>query len=263
MESHALHGLGIYYESPDTLWVNLFAPSTAEFSNGVLLTMDTGFPDGDTATITLKMTSPKTFTLAVRRPVWAGDGFAIKVNGARMEQPPLASLRDASAGGRGAAPGNEAALKQSSTYVEIRRTWKTGDSVELSLPKSLQLEPTPDNRQVAAILWGPLVLAGDLGPRRENRGGGNRGDAAAAAAAEAARLAEIPVFVAADRPLTDWVVSGSRAGDYRTQQAARVPAQPSTLTDVSLTPFYRTHRRNYSVYFDVLTQSEFESRAKK
>ena len=32
MESHALHGDGIYYESDDTLWVNLFVPSTAQFT---------------------------------------------------------------------------------------------------------------------------------------------------------------------------------------------------------------------------------------
>jgi hypothetical protein len=31
--------------------------------------------------------------------------------------------------------------------------------------------------------------------------------------------------------------------------------------DVSLTPFYRTHRRTYSVYFDVLTPAELEARA--
>ena len=29
MESHALHGYGIYYESGDRLWVNLYVPSTA------------------------------------------------------------------------------------------------------------------------------------------------------------------------------------------------------------------------------------------
>src|SRR5262245_16805312 len=49
MESHALHGYGIYYESTGptnpTLWVNLFVPSTAEFATGVNLKMDTGFPD--------------------------------------------------------------------------------------------------------------------------------------------------------------------------------------------------------------------------
>jgi DUF1680 family protein len=226
MESHALHGHGIYYESPGALWVNLFVPSTAQFAaSGVMLKMETGFPDGDSATISLAMPSPKALTLAIRRPVWAGDGFAIKVNGMRVEQPPLASLFDANAGGRGAAPGNEATLRQASSYVELKRTWKTGDTIELSLPKSLRLEPTPDNRQVAAIMWGPLVLAGDLGPRRERRDGEER--------------AQVPVLAAAGRPPSEWVVPvESRPGDFRAQQ-------------IALAPFYRTHRRNYSVYFDI------------
>src|SRR5262249_31596287 len=118
MESHALHGYGIYYESADKLWVNIFAPSTAQFRTvAVLLRMDTDFPDGAAGTITLTMPSPRAFTLALRRPIWAGDGFAIRVNDVRLEQPPVASLHDASAGGRGAAPGNEAVSRQASSYV--------------------------------------------------------------------------------------------------------------------------------------------------
>jgi hypothetical protein len=262
MESHALHGYGIYYESPSTLWVNLFVPTTAQFTTaGVLLRMDTGFPDGDTATITLTMPAPKAFTLALRRPVWAGDGFAITVNGVRAEQPPLASFHDAVAGGRGAAPGNEATLRQASPYVEIKRMWKTGDTIELSLPKSLHLEPTPDNRQVAAIMWGPLALAGDLGPRRERREAENR-DAEAVRLAEAARLAQIPVLVAAERPLAEWILPvGARPGDFRVQNVARIVSQPAPATDIALAPFYRTHRRNYSVYFDILTPAEVDARA--
>ena len=76
MESHALHGLGIYYESGDKLWVNLYAPSTAQWeSAGVKLTMETSFPEGETAALTLDVRAPKSFTLALRRPSWAGDGF--------------------------------------------------------------------------------------------------------------------------------------------------------------------------------------------
>src|SRR5215510_213780 len=42
MESHALHGDGIYYESAHKLWVNLYAPSTAEWkSEDVKLTLET------------------------------------------------------------------------------------------------------------------------------------------------------------------------------------------------------------------------------
>jgi DUF1680 family protein len=32
MENHALHGLGIYHESADRLWVNLYVPSRAEWA---------------------------------------------------------------------------------------------------------------------------------------------------------------------------------------------------------------------------------------
>ncbi len=247
MESHALHGYGVYYESPDTLWVNIFAPSTAQFTTGgVKLTMETGFPDGDNAKMTLAMPAPKEFTLAVRRPVWAGDAFVIKVNGAVVEQPSLASLRDLAAGGRGGAPGMEAS--QASSYVELGRTWKNGDTVELTMPKSLRLEPTPDNHTVAAIMWGPLVLAGDDGPRREGR-------------RNAPPPPPVPVLVTSDRTPDSWVVArGTRQGDFKAQNVARILGQSGSAGDVTLAPFYRTQERSYSVYFDVLTPAEFDSR---
>jgi len=107
--------------------------------------------------------------------------------------------------------------------------------------------------------------SGDLGPRRERREGEDRNaNDEAARKAEAARLAQIPVLVAADRPPAEWIVrAGSRRGDFGAQQVARVISQPSTLSDVALSPFYRTHRRNYSVYFDILTPEEFEARARE
>src|SRR5204863_5864498 len=129
----------------------LFVPSTVNFTTvGVALTMDTDFPDGGAAKMTLAMPKPAEFTLAVRRPSWAGDGFTVKVNGASVEVPPLASLRAGSAGGRNV--GNEESTPQPSSFVELKRMWKSGDTVELALPKSLHLEPTPDNRSVAAVM---------------------------------------------------------------------------------------------------------------
>ena len=101
MENHGLYGDGLYFESDDTLWVNLFVPSTAQFTLGaVRLAMETSFPDGDQATIRLTMPAPRRFTLALRRPSWAGDGFRVAVNGQTIEQPPLAALRAGAAGGR-------------------------------------------------------------------------------------------------------------------------------------------------------------------
>ena len=148
MESHALHADGLYYESGDRLWVNVYAPSTARWrAAGVRLTMDTSFPEGEDASLALQLEAPRTFTLALRRPWWAGSGFAVKVNGAPVARVP--------------APG---------AYVEIARRWKTGDRVTLVLPKALHLQPLPDNGGRVAIMWGPLVLAGDLGEGRLKAG---------------------------------------------------------------------------------------------
>jgi hypothetical protein len=247
MESHGLHGDGVYYENDDTVFVNLFVPSVAQcVEHPVKLEMTTGFPDGDAAAIKVVGGRPHEVTLAVRRPAWAGDGFAVRVNGEALPQPPVASLLDAAAGGRRGAPGNEAAL--GSAFVRIRRTWKVGDTVELSLPKAVRLEATPDNRQVAAVMWGPLVLAGDLGPRPDGPGAARNATPA-------------PMLVAAERSVEQWVMpAGTRAGDFVATGVGRNPADRAVRTDVALTPFHRTHRRRYSVYFDVLTEAEFAGR---
>jgi DUF1680 family protein len=245
MESHGLHGDGMYYESDDTIWVNLFAPSTAKFSAlPVALTMDSSFPDGDSASIKVTSTAAKAFTIAVRRPVWTGDGFAVRVNGTGLPQPSIGTMHDAGAGGRRGAPGNEAA--QGSSYVAIKRTWKTGDVIELSLPKSLRLEATPDNKTVAAVMWGPLVLAANWGPRAQGRGSG---PSAATA-------------VVGDRPVDSWVSAGGGApGDFVARGVGRQVTNPSApATDISLTPFHRTHKKTYGVYLDVVSEAEFSSR---
>ncbi len=95
MESHALHGLGLYYESGTgsgtgnaKLYVNIYAPSTAQWeSAGVKLTMDTSFPEGDTATLTLDVRAPKAVhaRAAVGRRGRA-TGFAVRVNDKTVAQ---------------------------------------------------------------------------------------------------------------------------------------------------------------------------------
>jgi hypothetical protein len=245
MENPALHGYGVYYESPETVWVNLYVPTTARLaSRDATLAMETGFPEGETAKVTVNPAKAQEFTLALRRPWWAGDGFTVKVNGTAVEIPTMASLRPGAAGGR--ALGNEDSQPVSSSYVEIKRAWKSGDVVEVTLPKSLAYEPTPDNASVGAIMWGPLVLAGNFGPRIEGRRGG-------------ASQAPIPVLVSAGRPITEWVVPAG--ADFVARGVAKDPAQPSAAAeDVTLTPFYRTHRKRYSVYFDVLTPQQFDAK---
>lgn len=222
MESHGLHGDGIFYASGDRLWVNLYVPSTAVWkSAGVKLAMDTSFPEGESATLKMTLKRSRPFTLALRRPSWTGEGFVVRIN--------REVVRDKSRPG---------------SYIELRRTWKNGDTVELVLPKTIHEEGLPDNPSRLALMWGPLVLAGDLGPAPETRGW---------------LMAPVPVFVA-DRPVTEWLKPvPDKPGSFRSVGVGR--ELNGTERDMDFVPFYRLHRRTYALYWDLYTTTGWEKKA--
>jgi len=242
MENHALHGDGIYFTGGDKLWVNLYAPSTAEWTDaGARLAMETGFPEGETARLSLALDAPRAFTLLLRRPPWAGEGFSIRVNGETVPGGGPPPLPERGPYARGIPAG---------TYVELSRTWRTGDTVELSLPKPLRLEPTPDEPHRTAILWGPIVLAGDLGAER-TRGGD-----------EEERLDpphRVPVLVT-DQPVGSWLAKSGEPVRFLATGIGREPTPEAAPRDLELVPFYRLHGRTYAVYWDLHTPEGWQAR---
>src|SRR3546814_2450870 len=52
-------------------------------------------------------------------------------------------------------------------YALLRRRWRAGDRITLTLPMTLAVEPTPDDPNVVAYTYGPVVLAADLGPANQ------------------------------------------------------------------------------------------------
>ncbi len=222
MESHALHGYGIYYESSAKLWVSLYAPSSIVWNTtGMKLEMSTDFPIGQAASLKIIKGTPKRLTLALRRPYWAAAGFSVKVNGHPVANVPKAD-----------------------SYVEIARTWKTGDIVELVLPKALRKEPLPDNPDRIALLWGPLVLAGDLGPELKWEG-----------PPESERPPSAPVLVAPEQSVENWLkpVAGA-PGKFRTTGVG-------LTTEVEFVPFYLLPRRRYAIYWDMFTPEEWKKKS--
>lgn len=131
--------ISTYLRSLDGVYVNLFTPSTVQWTEGsgkCGLTQETKFPFDNKITIRVSASQPKEFTMYVRIPGWASANPVLMVNGKRVPPP--------------VEPG---------TFASIRRNWQDGDRVDLELPMPLRLEEVDANHPNAvALLQGPLVL---------------------------------------------------------------------------------------------------------
>ncbi len=217
MENHAKYGAGIYFHEDDALLVNLFIPSELHWrAKGVTVRQETRFPDEDSTRLVFMCSRPVKFTLRLRHPYWVRTGFAVLVNG---EPSPVTSTP--------------------SSYADVTREWKDGDRVELKVPRSLRLEAMPDNPNRVAVMYGPLVLAGDLG---------SVGDPAAD------RPGFVPVLLTGGRAPDSWLkpVAG-KACTFSTENVGR-PRDPV------LYPFFRVHDRRYTVYWDIFTPEQWQGR---
>lgn len=183
----------IYFRSSDSsaLYVNLYIPSTLKWSEkNAVVKQETSFPSADTTRLTI--TGGNGLDIRVRVPAWATRGFFVKIDGAEKQV--------------AAKPG---------TYVSLGSQWKDGATIELRMPLEFHLSRVMDQPNIAALLYGPVVLAADE-----------------------------PAARADWRPLTLDLSDLGKA----------ISGDPSTLRfrigDVTLQPFSLAYGR-YSVYFDL------------
>jgi DUF1680 family protein len=140
LEEYSKLGDSIYYHDADGILVNLFIASSLDARHrSVQLRQDTRFPHEPLTTITITRTSAVPWTLKLRIPTWTASA-SLKINGRSLS----------------ASPGP-------SSYLAIHRVWKNGDRVELHLPMRLSAESLPGAPQIQSFLYGPIVLAADLG----------------------------------------------------------------------------------------------------
>ena len=214
MENHAKYGEAIYFHNDDAIWVNLFIPSELNWrEKSVTLRQETRYPEAEKVNFTVKAQRPVSFALRLRYPGWA-QGVGVSVN--RKVQ-----KLDAKPG----------------TFIELRRTWKNGDRIEMTIPMSLRLEPMADNARRVAILYGPTVLAGDLGDDSES-----------------SNVRLTPALVAESNQPSQWMEPVATAPVmFRTASVGRP-------FDMTLYPFYRINHRRYVVYWDLLNEEQWNER---
>jgi DUF1680 family protein len=130
--------ISTYFRDEDGVFVNLYIPSTLHWENRstqASLTQSGSYPLDDLIALQVTVSKPTSFTLRLRIPAWAREP-SILVNGTKIPEPVI--------GG---------------TFATIRRTWKSGDQIELQLPRGLELQPVDEQHpNTVALLCGPLVL---------------------------------------------------------------------------------------------------------
>ena len=187
---------------------------------GVSIRQETRFSEAAATRLLIHTKSPAAFTLNVRIPYWA-DSATIAINGQPFQ--PKQKLA-------------------ASTYAKIQRTWKDGDQIEVSLPMRLHLQPLPDDQNVAAIMYGPLVLAGELGTQDLNPQHIYSDDKYLHAGFP---TIAVPELAANPITLDQWVQplnSKAKPLTFRTVGAGHPQ-------DITLSPFYRLFDQRYNIYW--------------
>jgi uncharacterized protein len=225
----------IYWRDREGLYVNLFIPSELDWAEkGFRLRQETKYPESPNTTLRVTAARPGALALRLRVPGWLQSSPTVKVNGKAL---------DASA-----SPGG---------YLTLHRSWKAGDKIEMELPMHLRAEAMPDDPTIQAFLYGPLVLAGDLGgeglteahivgpnlrvgaPNTEQFGSPLGPTNSAPPVPEI----EIPTFRTAGADPSSWIKPTDKPLAFRTAGQKQ---------DVTLVPLNSLFDRRYSVYWQVV-----------
>ena len=220
IENHAKYGDSIYFHDDKGVYINLFIASELNWlEKGVRIRQETNFPEEERTTLIVKTDKPVKLALHIRIPYWATRGVKVRINGKRQK-----------------------IHTEASSYLTLNRKWENGDKVKIDMPMSLHLHRMPDDASLAAIMYGPLVLAGQLGtdgmdPKSlysESQG-----------VLRNIKVDAGPSFVADVNNLTGWVKPvTSKPLTFRTIGAGRPK-------DVTLIPFYKLFGQRYAIYWRI------------
>ena len=130
----------VYFKDADDLYVNFFTPSTVKWPHAganLVVRQTTRFPDDGTVEFAIESDRPVEFGLKIRTPQWLAGPITAKLNGEAV------SLET-----------------DSLHWATIRRQWKPGDRLAVTLPMRLWVSRLdPEKEYPAAVLYGPVVLA--------------------------------------------------------------------------------------------------------
>ena len=220
-ENHAKYGEAIYYHDDKGIFVNLFIPSELTWKEkGIKLLQQTRFPDEAATHLKIQEIKDGNVPLYIRYPSWATSGATITINGEnfKINQKP-------------------------GSYIVLNKTWKVNDQIDITYPMSLHLVATNDDPNLAAVLYGPIVLAGDMGTEGMK--------APMPFAKDQLDYKDVPVpkdiitsLNVSGKKLDDWLVPvESKPLDFKTVGVAS--------KQITMIPYYRIDEQRYVIYWNM------------
>lgn len=219
MENHVKYGESIYAKGSDgSLYINLFIPSTLNWKERNLqLSLETKFPKTDDAVVRINGNGKAAkFPVYIRYPYWTDNDITVTVN-----ENPVSVKKDKDG------------------YYTIDRTWKPGDKIHMTMPMKIHTQSMPDNKNIIAVMYGPVVLSGELGKEKPAQ-------------------QDIPVFVSDDENITDLIKPVADKDTLIFQTSAT-----NDDKSISLIPFYQMHHQHYIVYWNKFTTDGWAEKKKE
>lgn len=215
MENPGRYSKCIYYKDGDSLYVNLYIPSTVTWEEkGLTITQETNYPYEDTIRFTVAE-GEGDVTLKFRVPSWAKKGAEAVYNGNTYK-------------------------KDRSGYLEIEGSFKKGDVIELTIPMELEIYNSRTANQVA-FTYGPVVLAAPLGTENFP------GDTVENETGLDTTTTDVPYIIYDGDDINELI----EAVDRESLTFKLNGKYMSEGEDVLLKPFYEIHHQFHNVYWNM------------
>lgn len=237
MENHGKYGQFIYSHHDESLFVNLFVASELVWKEkGITITQNTEFPYSEKSKLTIHTSKPVKFKLLIRHPGWvATNGMQISCNGKQY--------------GR---------LSSSSSYIEIERTWKNGDIVEISLPMAVRLEEMPNVPNYVSISRGPILLGAKTSTEDLRGLVADDHRWAHIAHGELVSLFDTPILIGEREELLTTLSNMKPIAGKPLHYTVPELFSDERFKDIELEPFYNIHDSRYMMYWLMATPQEYK-----
>lgn len=228
MENPARHTRSIYYQKEDYLYVNLFIASELEFGDRqIKIRQETDFPKSEHTKLVFNEADGERLTIYIRVPYWIAGEMKITVNNMGV----VAEIENG--------------------YLAITREWLTGDVIDIDIPMDLHTYIAKDDVKKQAFMYGPILLAGALGtedyPKTdilENH-----------MSLDNHPLIDVPAIVIEEANLNKWI---KPIKDEPLSFETNAVGQPG-YQKIKLIPFYELHHQRYTIYWNVMNESEYKN----